>query len=121
MSLCITFLASKYEVYYSKNKTELEDTEMIASTCLLVEEDFLMENTTLTPIAAGGPVEVKMNSTIFEKDQQYFLRLHVEDFGNLSSWSNIATVFLAPTSSTTSASPTLGLFILASFALYNLI
>eukprot|EP00091_Calanus_sinicus_P002849 TRINITY_DN12984_c0_g1_i1.p1 TRINITY_DN12984_c0_g1~~TRINITY_DN12984_c0_g1_i1.p1 ORF type:complete len:295 (-),score=56.23 TRINITY_DN12984_c0_g1_i1:42-827(-) len=113
--------ASKYEVYYSKNKTELEDTEEIASTCVLVEEDDLLENTTLTTIPAGLPVEVKMNPTIFEESQQYFLRLHVEDFGNLSSWSNIATIFVAPTSSTTLASPSMSLFLLATFALYNLI
>jgi len=107
--------ASKYEVFYSNNKTALEITNMINNdTCDVIDDNSLMENTTLTPMAAGVPVAVLIDLTILELEQAYFFRLHVEDEGGLSSWSNVASVFNhkdEPASSSTSVSTTHGLIV----------
>merc|ERR1719481_2178455 len=63
------------------------------TTSFIIEENSLLENTTLAPISAGLPVTVDVNLTILEEEQQYFFRLQVEDFGGLTSWSNIPSVY----------------------------
>jgi len=86
--------ARGYTVYYSQNKTEVEDPSMINNTtCYIIEETDLVDNTTLNPIAAGLPVTVHVDLTILEQEKQYFFRLFVQDRGDLSSWSNIASVY----------------------------
>ena len=88
------FPARGYTVYYSQNKTEVEDPNLINNTtCYIIEETDLVDNTTLNPIAAGLPVTVHVDLTILEQEKQYFFRLFVQDRGDLSSWSNIASVY----------------------------
>ena len=91
--------AATYDIFVADNNTLISNKtalEVIChqvnqTDCIQLMEDYLMDNTTLTPVPGGEPVLIRPNMSMFDRETQYFLILKVTDDAGHWSWSNMAT------------------------------
>ena len=89
---------SEYIIFYSENRTVLEDLSPSNPTNLtMVTEEMLCNNCTMDPLPALSKVMLKINSTYFERDVPYNFRVLAVDKGDKTSVSNIVGYVANPT------------------------
>ena len=90
---------SEYIIFYSENRTVLEDLSPSNPTNLttVTEEMLDCNNCTMDPLPALSKVMLKINSTYFEKDVPYNFRVLAVDKGDKTSVSNIVGYVANPT------------------------
>ena len=84
-------LAARYDLRYTKSKTDIEDNSKWDSLTSLDQEDLL--EGTLDPVDGGSQVKLKLKPQLFDTDIDYFMAMKATDERNtVSAKSNIANI-----------------------------
>ena len=84
-------LAARYDLRYTKSKTDIEDNSKWDSLTSLDQEDLL--EGTLDPVDGGSQVKLKLKPQLFDTDIDYFMAMKATDERNtVSAKSNVATI-----------------------------
>ena len=84
-------LAARYDLRYTKSKTDIEDNSKWDSLTSLDQEDLL--EGTLDPVDGGSQVKLKLKPQLFDTDIDYFMAMKATDKRNtVSAKSNIANI-----------------------------
>ena len=86
-------LAARYDLRYTKSKTDIEDNSKWDSLTSLKQEDLL--DGTLDPVEGGSEVKLKLKPQLFDADTDtdYFMAMKATDERNtVSAKSNVATI-----------------------------
>ena len=86
-------LAARYDLRYTKSKTDIEDNSKWDSLTSLKQDDLL--EGTLDPIEGGSEVKLKLKPQLFDADTDtdYFMAMKATDERNtVSAKSNVATI-----------------------------
>ena len=84
-------LAARYDLRYTKSKTDIEDNSKWDSLTSLDQEDLL--EGTLDPVDGGSQVKLKLKPQLFDADIDYFMAMKATDERNtVSAKSNIANI-----------------------------
>ena len=84
-------LAARYDLRYTKSKTDIEDNSKWDSLTSLKQGDLL--EGTLDPVEGGSEVKLKLKPQVFDADIDYFMAMKATDERNtVSAKSNVATI-----------------------------
>ena len=84
-------LAARYDLRYTKSKTDIEDNSKWNSLTSLKQDDLL--EGTLDPVEGGSEVKLKLKPQVFDADIDYFMAMKATDERNtVSAKSNVATI-----------------------------
>ena len=84
-------LAARYDLRYTKSKTDIEDNSKWDSLTSLKQDDLL--EGTLDPVEGGSEVKLKLKPQLFDADIDYFMAMKATDERNtVSAKSNVATI-----------------------------
>ena len=84
-------LAARYDLRYTKSKTDIEDNSKWDSLTSLKQGDLL--EGTLDPVEGGSEVKLKLKPQLFDADIDYFMAMKATDERNtVSAKSNVATI-----------------------------
>ena len=86
-------LAARYDLRYTKSKTDIEDNSKWDSLTSLKQEDLL--DGTLDPVEGGSEVKLKLKPQLFDADidTDFFMAMKATDERNtVSAKSNVATI-----------------------------
>ena len=84
-------LAARYDLRYTKSKTDIEDNSKWDSLTSLKQGDLL--EGTLDPVEGGSEVKLKLKPQLFDADTDYFMAMKATDERNtVSAKSNVATI-----------------------------
>ena len=84
-------LAARYDLRYTKSKTDIEDNSKWDSLTSLKQDDLL--EGTLDPIEGGSEVKLKLKPQLFDTDIDYFIAMKAADERNtVSAKSNVANI-----------------------------
>ena len=84
-------LAARYDLRYTKSKTDIEDNSKWDSLASLKQGDLL--EGTLDPVEGGSEVKLKLKPQVFDADIDYFMAMKATDERNtVSAKSNVATI-----------------------------
>ena len=86
-------LAARYDLRYTKSKTDIEDNSKWDSLTSLKQDDLL--EGTLDPVEGGSEVKLKLKPQLFDADTDtdYFMAMKATDERNtVSAKSNVATI-----------------------------
>ena len=84
-------LAARYDLRYTKSKTDIEDNSKWDSLTSLKQGDLL--EGTLDPVEGDSEVKLKLKPQVFDADIDYFMAMKATDERNtVSAKSNVATI-----------------------------
>ena len=89
----MNLLAARYDLRYTKSKTDVEDNSKWDSLTSLKQDDLL--EGTLDPVEGGSEVKLKLKPQLFDADidTDYFMAMKATDERNtVSAKSNVATI-----------------------------
>ena len=114
---------SQFIIFYSENKTDLNDALDPSSSVARVSEDHLActwwgSGCNLDPLPPQSKVELSLGLKHFQVDQQVFFRVLAEDEGGKTSLSNRASILLARFNSAPAIRGTFHLFLILTSMLF---
>ena len=86
--------ADEFRIYYSKNKTDVLQTDTIMDSLDYLTASQVLNPNALRTVEGGTDVVIILLDDVLEPQQQYFFRLvTLVRNGNMEAWSNIASIY----------------------------